>query len=254
MPSHGVPGRARRYTPPVKITDAGASRGWFITVEGPEGAGKTSQVERLRAAAAAAGMLVEVVREPGGTPAGERIRDLLLWSGPDAAPLGPRADALLFNAARAQLVADVIRPALDAGSLVISTRFADSTLAYQGYGAGLSLEELRAVERFATGGLVPDLTLLLDVPVEIGLGRKAGEETRFELDFDIAFHERVRAGFLALAGAERHRFVVVDAGRDPDAVEAAIFAAVTRLTGVPLAGERPGEERRSGSPEPTGTT
>jgi dTMP kinase len=220
------------------VTPIGRSRdgGWFITIEGPEGGGKTSQAARLADAATAAGLRPLVVREPGGTPAGERIRELLLGADPAHPPLAPRTDALLFNAARAQLVADVIEPALQAGRLVISTRFADSTLAYQGYGAGLPLDELRALARFATGGLGPDLTILLDLPVELGLARKVGqEETRFESAFDLAFHRRVRDGFLALSRAGPARFVVLDATLAQDAVESQVLAAVERLVGVRLA-------------------
>ncbi len=121
-------------------------------------------------------------------------------------------DALLFNAARRQLVTEVIRPALEAGRTVVCARFADSTLAYQGFGAGLPLADLRALETAATDGLQPDLTILLDVPVEDGLARKApGDVTRFEAEFDLDFHRRVRDGFLALAAAEPERFAVVDA-------------------------------------------
>jgi dTMP kinase len=204
-------------------------RGWFVTLEGPDGAGKTTQAERLRDRATRAGFEVVLTREPGGTPLGERIRDILLGGG-DVAGLDPRTDALLFNAARAQLVADVIRPALARGAMVISTRFADSTLAYQGYGAGRPLDELRALQQFATDGLVPDLTILLDVPVETGLGRKSGlEVTRFEKDFDVDFHRRVRAGFLALAAEDPARFVVVDASFAPDEVARAVAAAAVRI-------------------------
>jgi len=219
------------YTREVTPTGRPRRRGWFITFEGPEGAGKTTQTERLRASLAASGRSVELVREPGGTPAGERIRDLLL-SADGGAALGTRTDALLFNAARAQLVADVIEPSLAAGTSVISTRFADSTLAYQGFGAGLDLDELRAIERFATGGLRPDLTILLDVPAELGLERKAGEETRFESAFDHAFHDRVRQGFLTLAAGEPHRFAVIDGRLDPDDVAAAIDSAVEQFLGT----------------------
>lgn len=207
-------------------------RGRFVTLEGPEGSGKTTQAERLRSRLAGTGRSVVLTREPGGTPLGERIRDLLL------APTGgpshdPRADALLFNAARAQLVADVIRPALDAGAVVLSTRFADSTLAYQGHGGGLPIADLRAIADVATGGLRPAVTVLLDLPVEVGLRRKTGDElTRFETEFDLAFHRRVRAGFLDLAAAEPGRWVVVDATRTPDEVAADVWSAVApRLEG-----------------------
>lgn len=203
-------------------------RGRFITFEGPEGAGKTTQAERLRAALEAAGRDVVLVREPGGTPAGERIRALVLEAGAAAIALGSRTDALLFNAARAQLVDDVIEPALAAGRTVISTRFADSTLAYQGDGAGLPIDDLRALERFATRGLRPDVTILLDVPIDIGLGRKAGEETRFEATFDREFHERVRHGFLRLASEEPERFAVIDSRLPPDAVARAVMEAAER--------------------------
>jgi dTMP kinase len=241
----------------VAATGRPIRRGWFITFEGPEGAGKTTQADRLRGTLAAAGRPVELVREPGGTPAGERIRELLLGAADaagNAVALGPRADALLFNAARAQLVEEVIKPVLAAGTIVISTRFADSTLAYQGFGAGLDLDELRALERFATGGLRPDLTLLLDVPVDLGLRRKAGEETRFESAFDRAFHERVRQGFLTLAADEPDRFTVVDGRLPADAVAAAIAAAVERLIGrgatgpvLPAPGRHPRGVNRSAS-------
>jgi dTMP kinase len=204
-------------------------RGWFVTFEGPEGAGKTVQARRLHDLAVEAGVPVVLTREPGGTALGEAIRGILLAR--ESAAADPRTDVLLFNAARAQLVAEVIAPAVARGDLVVSARFADSTLAYQGYGAGLPLDELRAVAAFATGGLVPDLTVLLDIPVEEGLRRKraSAEENRFEADVDRAFHERVRAGFLALAAAEPTRFVVVDARADPDVVFAAVCRALERL-------------------------
>lgn len=216
-------------------------RGWFVTFEGPDGAGKTVQARRLHDLATEAGLPVVLTREPGGTPLGEAIREVLLARGSSAAD--PRTDALLFNAARAQLVHEVIEPALERGALVVSARFSDSTLAYQGYGAGLPLDELRAVAAFATGGLVPDLTILLDVPVLDGLRRKEvdSEANRFEADFDRAFHERVRAGFLALAAAEPTRFVVVDARADPDTVFGAVLRALERLPDLArrLRGSRP---------------
>lgn len=199
-----------------------------MTLEGPEGAGKTVIAKRLVAALERRGRVVLSTREPGGTRLGERLRAILLEHGVDGgAPIDPRADALLFNAARAQLVAEVIRPALDRGEVVLCARFADSTLAYQGYGAGLPIAELRSIADVATGGLKPDLTILLDVPPEIGLGRKTGDSrNRFESAFDLPFHQRVRAGFLALAGEEPDRFRVIDSARHIDAVTSDVIAAV----------------------------
>ena len=169
----------------------------FITLEGPEGAGKTVLAKQIVVELERLGREVVSTREPGGTRLGERLRSILLSQRSDdtEAPVDPRADALLFNAARAQLVGEVIRPALERGAIVVCARFTDSTLAYQGYGAGLPLDELRSLAAVATGGLVPDLTVLLDVPPTIGLGRKTGtSRNRFEASFDLAFHERVRAG------------------------------------------------------------
>lgn len=187
-------------------------RGVFITLEGPDGSGKTVQAERLRAAVEATGRPVLLVREPGGTPAGERIRAILMDRDESSLDLTQRADALLFMAARAQLVETVIRPALARGLVVISDRYLDSTLAYQGCGGELGLEPLIPVGRFATGGLRPDLTLLFDVPVDVGIARKSdAETTRFEAHFDRAYHERVRNGYLSMAAAEPDRWVVVDA-------------------------------------------
>jgi dTMP kinase len=206
-----------------------------VTLEGPEGAGKTTQAARLLDAFASAGVAAVLVREPGGTALGEAIRSILLDGEPGAARIAPRADALLFNAARAQLVAEQVEPALVAGTTVLCSRFADSTLAYQGAGMGLPLDDLRALERFATGGLRPDLTLLLDLPVEVGLARKRGvEETRFESGFDVAFHRRVRDGFLALAAAEPARFVTLDARESPDLVFDRLVDAVERRLHVAL--------------------
>ena len=197
------------------MTTDGTRRGQFLTLEGPEGAGKSTQAARVRDHLANRGRTVVLTREPGGTPLGEAIRDVLLATAPERHPAGPRVDALLFSAARAQLVATVIEPALERGEVVVCDRYADSTLAYQGYAAGLPLGELRELATFATGGLRPDLTILLDLPVEAGLARKAGQETRFEQAFDVDYHRRVRAGFLALAAAEPGRFAVVDAAQEP---------------------------------------
>ena len=206
-------------------------RGHFITFEGPEGAGKTTQAARLEATLRERGIPVISTREPGGTVLGERIRGLLLApTSPGDPPVDPLVDALLFNAARRQLVAEVIEPALAAGTTVICARFADSTRAYQGHGGGLPIAELSRLEAVATGGLQPDRTILLDVPVEIGLARKAPDDrTRFETAYDLAFHQRVRSGFMAMAAAEPARFVVVDGRADPDAIARRVLRAVEPL-------------------------
>jgi dTMP kinase len=204
--------------------------GWFVTIEGGDGSGKTLQAARLAARARASGVPVSLVREPGGTWAGERIREILLGAASTNERISPRADALLFSASRAQLVHEVVRPGVARGELVIDARHADSTLAYQGFGRGLDVDELRAIQRFATDGLAPDLTILLDTPVEIGLARKsAGERNRFEAGFDVDFHRRVRDGYLRLAEDEPDRFAVVDAAADPDLVFASILDALERL-------------------------
>ena len=199
-------------------------KGLFITIEGPEGSGKTVVARRLAEELGRRGFAVRLTREPGGTRLGERVRDILL--GRADLGIGPRADALLFNAARAQLVAEVVRPAVDAGEIVVCARFADSTLAYQGYGAGLPLEELRAIADVATGGLGPDLTILLDVDPETGIRRKAAAaRNRFE-SFDLAFHGRVRDGFLAMAREEPSRWRVVDSSRHIDRVFDYVLAVI----------------------------
>jgi len=209
-------------------------RGTFVTLEGPDGSGKTAQAERLRAAVAASGREALLVREPGGTPAGERIRAILMDRHESSQHLTQRADALLFMAARAQLVETIIRPALERGAFVISDRYLDSTLAYQGFGGRLGIEELLPVGRFATGGLRPDLTILFDVSVEVGLARKsAAETTRFEAHFDRAYHERVRAGYLARAAAEPDRWVVLDASAPEDDVLRAALDVLATLLGEP---------------------
>jgi dTMP kinase len=238
-----MPGRmtldyTRGVTPPGAPT-----RGWFMTIEGPEGSGKTTQATALVGHLRDAGLDVHETREPGGTWLGERIRDVLLARTGSTAPTDPLTDALLFNAARRQLVTEVIRPQLAAVRTLVCARFTDSTLAYQGFGAGVPLERLRELETAATDGLRPDLTILLDVPVEIGLARKApGDVTRFEAEFDLGFHRRVRDGFLALATAEPDRFVVVDATRPVADVTIDVIAAADRLVGV---GEPNGEPTRN---------
>ncbi|MDQ3493086.1 MAG: dTMP kinase [Chloroflexota bacterium] len=199
-----------------------SDRGRFITLEGPDGAGKSVQAIRLAAMLRATGAVVTLTREPGGTPLGERIREVLLVG--DDPPRTPESDALLFNAARSQLVRDVIAPALRRGETVICDRFADSTIAYQGYGSGLDRQALRRLERLATGGLRPDIIILLDVPVAVGLSRRVrgapDQLNRFErsVHHDVAFHERVRQGYLEMAADEPARWRVIDATADPAAV------------------------------------
>ena len=184
-------------------------------------------MDRAAAYLATRGLDVLVTREPGGTWLGEQLREVLLARTGSNAPTDATTDAILFNAARRQLVTEVIRPAMEAGRTVLCARFADSTMAYQGYGAGVSLERLEALEQAATDGLKPDMAILLDVPPEIGLQRKApGEVTRFEAEFDLAFHRRVRDGFLVLAALEPGRFAVIDATSAEDAVADAIRAVL----------------------------
>lgn len=229
-----------RYNAPV--SPSGRPVGRFITIEGPDGAGKTLQADRLWEALTAHGHDVLLTREPGGTRLGEQIRDVLLANGGE--PIDPIADALLFNAARAQHVATVIRPALTAGRLVLCARYADSTMAYQGFGGGADLGVLQRVIEIATQGLVPDLTILLDLPAEAGLRRKTPDHhTRFETAFDMAFHLRVRAGFLELASADPVRWIVVDADRDEEAVFGDVLEAAVALVGTAQAALRdtPGE-------------
>ena len=187
----------------------------FITFEGGEATGKSTQVRVLSAHLRDAGHNVATVAEPGGTALGTSLRRLTKYG---KMPIGPRAEALLFVAARAQLVEEVIAPTLAAGDVVVSDRFGDSTLAYQGYGRGLDVEELRSLNDAATGGLTPDLTVLLDQPLEIALMRRQPRGgDRFEASLaranaeDVAFHLRVREGFLELARQEPERWLVADA-------------------------------------------
>ncbi len=226
------------YTPAVTRPITTAGRGHFITFEGPEGSGKTTQAARLAATIRERGVPVLSTREPGGTVLGERIREILLAQ--SDIPVDPLADALLFNAARRQLVTEVIEPALVLGVTVVCARFADSTRAYQGHGEGLPLAELDRLEAIATGGLRPDRTILLDLPVEIGLARKAPvDQTRFETGFDLAFHQRVRSGFMKMAAADPARFVVIDAGADADDVARRVVRAVDSLFATDAEGDEP---------------
>jgi len=196
--------------------------GLFVTFEGIDRSGKSTQA-RLLADALGADALA--VREPGGTAVGERVRELLKDTG---LMIGPAAEALLFAAARAELVAEVIRPALDDGRVVISDRFLDSSLAYQGAARGLGVEPVRQVNEFATGGLAPDLTLLLDVPTEAAARRAGVEVDRFEEE-GAGLQERVLAAYEDLVAAEPGRWVRIDGARDAEAVHADVLAAVERV-------------------------
>ena len=192
----------------------------FITLEGPEGSGKTSHLKPLADYLTALGNTVYTTREPGGTSIGEQIRHVL--HDMKNTEMHPRTEALLYQAARAQIVEQVLRPRLAAGEVVICDRYYDSTLAYQGYGHRvLSLDELRNIIRFATGGLTPDLTILLDLEVELGLSRKGKQDEWNRLDdFAVDFHQRVRAGYHELVRLEPERWVVVDASQPWDVVQA----------------------------------
>lgn len=190
----------------------------FITLEGPEGSGKTSQIKELAAYLQSLGYEVLTTREPGGTDIGDQIRQVLVRL--ENQGLHPRTEILLFLAARAQLVEQVIKPALAAGKVVLCDRYGDSTLAYQGYGHGLNMDALRSMLAFATDQLKPDLTLLLDLDVETGLQRKRKEAEWNRLDaYEVSFHERVRAGYLQLAEEEPERWQRVDASMPKDEVQ-----------------------------------
>lgn len=201
-------------------------RGIFLTLEGPEGSGKSTQIPLLAAALRTAGYRVASTREPGGTKVAEAIRTLLLSASNE--PIMPETEALLVLAARSQHVAHVIRPALARGSIVLCDRFAHSTFAYQGFGRGVSLSWLQTANRAATGDLVPDLTLLLDIPVAKGLARRRqarGGRNRLDRE-SILFHERVRRGFLTLASRTPRRIKVINADRPVEVVRAEIEALV----------------------------
>jgi dTMP kinase len=209
--------------------------GLFLSFEGGEASGKSVQAQRIAEWLKSQGRDVVSVREPGSTPVGERVRDIVLHA--QDIPLAPNAQALLYSTARAQLVRDVIRPALAGGKVVIVDRFFDSTLAYQGYGHGADLGQLRSVTAFAVGDTRPDRTFLLDLPVEVAerrqAGRKPGREwDRFESEAR-AFHDRVRAGYLQLAADEPRRFVVIHADRDVDTVAADVRREVEALLTMP---------------------
>ena len=207
--------------------------GKFITLEGPEGSGKSTQAKMMIRRLAEHGIEAMYTREPGGTALGEEIRNILQHDQAGEAPC-ERAELLLFEASRNQLVEKVIRPALEKGTWVICDRFMDSTTAYQGYGRGLPVDEVKAIHHFTVNGVTPDLTLLLDLEVETGFERIAqrflelGESAdRFEQE-ERSFHERVRQGYLKLAEEESERFKTVDASQEPEAVSVDIWAILQK--------------------------
>ena len=204
--------------------------GLFITLEGGEGAGKSLQAQALARRLEARGLTVVCTREPGGTPLGERLRELLLDLSRAGTSLTQLTETLLFAAARAELVTQVIAPALERGEAVVCDRFGDSTLAYQGCGRGVDLALIETLNAAACAGLGPRLTVLLDLPVEEGLARTgaAGRADRFGRE-ERAFHERVREGYRALAGRDPERWLVVDATQPPEAVTDAIWRRVEAL-------------------------
>ena len=191
----------------------------FISFEGPDGGGKTTQINALIPWLEAQGLEFVKTREPGGTIIGEEIRDVIMNMKNKS--MFPRTEILLFCASRAQLVDELMRPTLAAGKILLCDRYTDSTLAYQGYGHGLNLDALGQLLDFATGGLKPDLTILLDIPAYSGLKRRLSnhEEWNRMDDYALEFHERVRKGYLTMAAREPGRFAVIDADRDRDVVQ-----------------------------------
>jgi len=191
----------------------------FITLEGPEGSGKTSHIPYLVEYLREQGHVVFPTREPGGTSISEQIRDIL--HDLKNAEMHPRTETLLYQAARAQIVEQVIKPRLDDGEIVISDRYFDSTIAYQGYGHQQDLEQVRALVKYATGGLTPDLTILLDLDIEVGLKRKTQNELEWNrMDaYTVEFHKRVRAGYLELVKQEPDRWVVINSDQKWESVQ-----------------------------------
>jgi dTMP kinase len=198
----------------------------FITFEGGEGSGKSFQAKALYRRLIKLAIPVLLTHEPGGTPFGKRLGRWLKWQGTDIPPL---VELMLFNASRAQLVTEVIKPALDSGKVVISDRYADSTTAYQGYGRGLDLSMVRATNNAATQGLKPDLTILMDIPSEAGLARKRTKRhDRFEQE-ELAFHHRVREGYHKLAAEDPGRWLVVDATQTREKIAKIIWQRVSQM-------------------------
>ncbi len=190
----------------------------FITLEGPEGSGKTSHIAYLVEYLREKGQTVFPTREPGGTSIGEQIREVI--HDMKNVEMHPRTETLLYQAARAQIVEQVIKPRLADGEIVISDRYYDSTIAYQGYGHQQDLEQVRSLVKYATGGLVPDLTVLLDLDIEVGLKRKKNAEEWNRMDaYTVEFHQRVRKGYHEMVKAEPNRWVMVDAGQNWKSVQ-----------------------------------
>ncbi len=216
-------------------------RGCFITIEGIDGAGKSTQVDRLARLIAAAGHALTTTREPGGTALGRELRHMVLGR---TLALTPDAELFLFLADRADHVATVIAPALADGRVVLCDRFSDSTMAYQGHGRERDLDRVRRWNEESSAGIVPDLTLLLDCPIALGAGRRHRETDRYQV-LDEAFHERVRGGFLAEAAAAPDRIRVIDASRALDAVSAEVARVAlawldVHASGAPAASARHG--------------
>ena len=224
----------RRQASCIAASGVTEIRGRFITIEGGEGAGKSTQVRLLVTALQLAGIPVRQTREPGGSPGGEAIRRLLLEG--ESERWDAISEALLLIAARHDHVSRLITPALAQSVWVVADRFADSTLAYQGYGRGVDLRELAMLHRFALGDFRPDLTLILDLPVEVGLARAVARSSadRFErLDPD--FHERLRQGFRQIAADNPARCMLIDAAGDPQTVHRAVLAVLEERFGVEFA-------------------
>ena len=200
----------------------------FITIEGPDGGGKTTQMNMLVPALEEQGLDIVRTREPGGTDIGDQIRSVIMDMKNKS--MDPRAEILLFCASRAQLVSELIRPSLASGKIVLCDRYADSTMAYQGYGHGLDRTVLKNLLEFATGGLKPDLTILLDISAEAGLRRRITNHDEWNRmdDYALQFHERVRKGYLEMATAEPVRFAVINADRSKEEIHDEIVAVIMR--------------------------
>lgn len=203
----------------------------FITLEGPDGSGKSTQARWLFDQLKKDGYHAVFTREPGGTEISDQVRSILMNM--KNKQMFPRTEILLFCSARAQLVEQLIKPALAAGKIVISDRYADSTLAYQGFGHGFDIGKLTELLQFTTGGLWPDLTLLLDLPAKSGLQRRLSNQDEWNRmdDYQLEFHQRVRSGYLSLAAAQPDRWVVINADRSREEVNAELYSAIRERIG-----------------------